>query len=180
MADVMTDEMTDDKVTVASDWMAGCAGCHMSLLDIDERIVALLEKVMLTSTPITDLKHPSKDGVTVGILEGGVNNSTSEEVAKTMRERAKILIALGDCAVFGGVPTMRNAVGIDVAMQRAYVETESTVDGQILITRTWLSCSPAAPWTRWFPWTSTFPAARPVRTPSSSPSLSCWLAASRI
>lgn len=131
MTDEMTDEMPDNKVTVASDWMAGCSGCHMSLLDIDERIVALLEKVTLTSTPITDLKHPSKDGVTVGILEGGVNNSTSEEVAKTMRERAKILIALGDCAVFGGVPTMRNAVGIDVAMQRAYVETESTVDGQI-------------------------------------------------
>jgi NAD-reducing hydrogenase small subunit len=123
--------MTDDKVTVATDWMAGCAGCHMSFLDIDERIVALLEKVSLTSTPITDLKHPPKDGVVVGILEGGVNNSATEEVAKTMRERCRILIALGDCAVFGGVPTMRNAVGIDAALKRAYVETETTVDGQI-------------------------------------------------
>ncbi len=120
-----------DKVTVATDWMAGCAGCHMSLLDIDARIVALLEAVTLTSTPITDLKHPSKDGVVVGILEGGVNNSTTEEVAKTMRSRCKVLIALGDCAVFGGVPTMRNAVGIDAALKRAYVETETTVDGQI-------------------------------------------------
>jgi len=120
-----------DKVTVASDWMAGCAGCHMSLLDIDERIVTLLEHVTLTSTPITDLKHPSKDGVVLGILEGGVNNSASEQVAKTMRARCKILLALGDCAVFGGVPTMRNAVGIDVALKRAYLETESTVDGQI-------------------------------------------------
>ena len=123
--------MTDNKITVASDWMAGCAGCHMSLLDIDERIVTLLEKATLTSTPITDLKHPSKNGVTVGILEGGVNNSASEQVAKTMRARCKILLALGDCAVFGGVPTMRNAVGIDVALKRAYLETESTVDGQI-------------------------------------------------
>jgi NAD-reducing hydrogenase small subunit len=131
MTDQKTDGATPDKVTVASDWMAGCAGCHMSLLDIDERIVTLLGLVTLTSTPITDLKHPAKSGVTVGILEGGVNNSTSEEVAKTMRERAKILIALGDCAVFGGVPTMRNAVGIDVALQRAYVETESTIDGKI-------------------------------------------------
>ncbi len=121
----------NDKVTVASDWMAGCAGCHMSLLDIDERIVTLLEKVTLTSTPITDLKHPAKEGVVVGILEGGVNNSSTEAVAKQMRERSKILIALGDCAVFGGVPTMRNAVGIDQALKRAYIETESTVDGQI-------------------------------------------------
>jgi len=120
-----------EKITVASDWMCGCAGCHMSLLDIDERIVTLVQAVTLTSTPITDLKHPAKEGVTVGILEGGVNNSASEEVAKMFRERSKVLIALGDCAVFGGVPTMRNTCGIQEALQRAYVETESTVDGRI-------------------------------------------------
>ena len=120
-----------EKVTVASDWMCGCAGCHMSLLDIDERIVTLVQHVTLTSTPITDLKHPPEEGVTVGILEGGINNSANEEVAKMMRERSKILIALGDCAVFGGVPSMRNFVGIDEALRRAYIETESTVDGQI-------------------------------------------------
>ena len=120
-----------EKVTVASDWMCGCAGCHMSLLDIDERIVTLVQLATLTSTPITDLKHPPEEGVTVGILEGGVNNSANEEVAKMMRERSKILIALGDCAVFGGVPSMRNFVGIDEALRRAYIETESTVYGQI-------------------------------------------------
>ena len=120
-----------EKVTDASDWMCGCAGCHMSLLDIDERIVTLVQHVTLTSTPITDLKHPPETGVTVGILEGGINNSANEEVAKMMRERSKILIALGDCAVFGGVPSMRNFVGIDEALRRAYIETESTVDGQI-------------------------------------------------
>jgi NAD-reducing hydrogenase small subunit len=120
-----------DKVTVASDWLAGCAGCHMSFLDIDERIAELVQHVTLTSTPITDLKHPAKEGVTVGILEGAVNNSTTEAVAKMMRSRSKVLIALGDCAVFGGVPTMRNFAGIGEALQRAYVETESTVEGQI-------------------------------------------------
>ncbi len=120
-----------DKVTVASDWLAGCAGCHMSLLDIDERLIAILDKVELRATPITDLKHPDKEGVVVGILEGAVNNSTTEQVARTMRERCQVLIALGDCAVFGGVPTMRNGIGIQEALQRAYVESESTVDGQI-------------------------------------------------
>ena len=58
------------KVTVASDWLAGCAGCHMSLLDMDETLVDLLQVATLTSTPITDLKHPPKEGVDVGILEG--------------------------------------------------------------------------------------------------------------
>ena len=98
----------------------------MSLLDIDERIVLIAELADLRSTPITDLKEPDEEGVDVGILEGGINNSANEEVARKMRERAKILVALGDCAVFGGVPAMRNFCGIEEALKRAYVETEST------------------------------------------------------
>ncbi len=114
------------KPKVSSDWLAGCAGCHMSFLDIDERIATVIDLVDLRSTPITDLKHPDKTGVDVGILEGGVNNSANEEVAKMMRSRCKILVALGDCAVFGGVPAMRNFFTIEESLRRAYVETEST------------------------------------------------------
>ena len=120
-----------DKPTIASDWLAGCAGCHMSLLDIDERLVTVLQHATLTATPITDLKQPAKEGVTVGILEGAVANSANEEVAIRMRQRSKILIAMGDCACFGGVPALRNGVCLCDALKRAYVETESTVDGQI-------------------------------------------------
>ncbi len=119
------------KVKVATDWLAACAGCEMSLLDMDERFVQLLEKIELTSCPITDLKHPPKEGVTVGILSGTVNNTTNMEVAKEMRERCKILIALGDCAVLGGIMTMRNFFDMNEALKRAYIETESTVDGTI-------------------------------------------------
>ena len=114
------------KPKVSSDWLAGCAGCHMSFLDIDERIVKLAELVDIRSTPITDLKTPDETGVDVGILEGGINNTTNEEVAHTMRKRCKVLVALGDCAVFGGVPAMRNFFAIEDALKRAYVETEST------------------------------------------------------
>ena len=119
------------KVKVATDWLAACAGCEMSLLDMDERLVQLLEKIELTSCPITDLKHPPKEGVTVGILSGTVNNTANVEVAKQMRERSKILIALGDCAVLGGIMTMRNFFDMDEALRRAYIETESTVEGMI-------------------------------------------------
>lgn len=113
------------KPKVSTDWLAGCAGCHMSFLDIDERIIDLLKLVDLRSSPITDLKEPDKDGVDVGILEGGIANTYNEEVAIRMRERSKILVALGDCAVFGGVPAMRNFFGADVALRRAYIEAES-------------------------------------------------------
>ncbi len=119
------------KVTIATDWLAGCAGCHMSLLDIDEKIVDVLSIATLTSTPITDLKHPPETGVDVGILEGAVNNSAGEEVARRMRDRCKVLVAMGDCAVFGGVPTMRNRVCPKAALKRAYIDSESTVDGRI-------------------------------------------------
>jgi NAD-reducing hydrogenase small subunit len=120
-----------NKATIASDWLAGCAGCHMSLLDMDERLVALLEHVSLHATPITDLKHPPPGGVDVGILEGCVNNSTGERVARQMRARCKVLVALGDCAVFGGLPTLRNGVGSREALRRAYIETESTAEGRV-------------------------------------------------
>lgn len=113
------------KPKIASDWMCGCAGCHMSLLDMDERILKIVELADLRATPITDLKEPDEDGVDVGILEGGINNSANEEVALKMRKRAKILVALGDCAVFGGVPAMRNLCGVEAALRRAYVEAES-------------------------------------------------------
>jgi NAD-reducing hydrogenase small subunit len=98
----------------------------MSLLDIDERIIQIAELVDIRATPITDLKEPDETGVDVGILEGGVNNSANEEVAHRMRKRCKCLVALGDCAVFGGVPAMRNFFTLEEALRRAYVETEST------------------------------------------------------
>ncbi|HEX7433229.1 MAG TPA: NADP oxidoreductase [Anaerolineaceae bacterium] len=114
------------KPKISSDWLAGCAGCHMSLLDIDERIIQITELADLRSTPITDFKTPDEGGVDVGILEGGVNNTYNEEVAKRMRSHCKILVALGDCAVFGGVPAMRNFFTIEETLRRAYIETEST------------------------------------------------------
>ncbi len=113
------------KPKISSDWMCGCAGCHMSLLDIDERIVTIAELTDIRATPITDLKEPDATGVDVGVLEGGINNTSNEEVAHRMRKRCKILVALGDCAVFGGVPAMRNFFTIEETLRRAYVEAES-------------------------------------------------------
>lgn len=120
------------KPKIASDWMCGCAGCHMSLLDIDERILQVIELADLRSSPITDLKRADATGVDVGILEGGINNSANEEQAHWMRSHCKTLVALGDCAVFGGVPAMRNFFTLEETFRRAYIETESTdAEGKI-------------------------------------------------
>lgn len=119
------------KITVATQWLEACAGCHMSFLDIDERIMELLKQVELTSSPLTDLKHPPQEGVDVGILTGAVGNEDERAEAREMRERARILVAMGDCAVFGGICTMRNFFDRDDVLIRGYVENESTVDGQV-------------------------------------------------
>lgn len=120
------------KIKLATNWLDACAGCHMSLLDIDERIVELIKYVEITSTPITDLKHPPEEGVDVGILTGAVSDSHQLEVAEEMRKRSKILIAMGDCAVFGGICTMRNFFNTEDVLRRAYVETESTEPGSAI------------------------------------------------
>jgi len=97
----------------------------MSLLDLDERLVALAAAVEITSSPITDFKKPPE--VDVGIVEGSVSNTVNIEVLKELREKCKILVAMGDCACFGGIPAMRNLVDKEAALRRGYVETESKV-----------------------------------------------------
>jgi NAD-reducing hydrogenase small subunit len=119
------------KVTIATDWLESCAGCHMSFLDIDERLLELLESVEITSSPITDLKEPPEEGVDVGILTGAIGNSHQDQTARLMRSRARILVALGDCAVFGGICVLRNFFDREDILKRGYLETESTVEGNI-------------------------------------------------
>jgi NAD-reducing hydrogenase small subunit len=119
------------KVKIATDWLDVCAGCHMSLLDMDEHLLELLEKVEITSSPITDLKEPPEEGVDVGILTGAVSDTHQRRVARRMRSRCKILVAIGDCAALNGIPSMRNDFNPEEVLRRGYVETESTVDGKI-------------------------------------------------
>ena len=119
------------KPKIATDWLGACAGCHMSLLDMDEKLVELLQVVELTSSPITDLKVPPESGVDVGILEGAINNSDNVHVAKRMRDRCKILVAIGDCAVFGGIIGMRNFWPIAESLKRAYEAPDTTVEGKV-------------------------------------------------
>ncbi len=114
------------KVKVATMWLSGCSGCHMSLLDIDERIVELLKHVDILFSPIVDIKLKDIPYVDVGIVEGCVNNTDQEHELKLMREHCKVLIALGDCAVTGNIPALRNQFTLKDCLVRAYEQTEST------------------------------------------------------
>ena len=114
------------KPIIATCWLAGCAGCHMSLLDIDERIVALSELVDFSVSPITDFKELPE--VDIALIEGAVANEDNMEVLKDFRKKAKFLIAFGDCAIFGNLPAMRNAFTVKECLEEAFLDTESTVN----------------------------------------------------
>jgi NAD-reducing hydrogenase small subunit len=103
----------------------------MSFLDLDERLIDLSKLIEIKASPIVDIKFDQIPEVDVGIVEGCVNNNEQEEHLRHLRDRCKVLIALGDCAIMGNVPTLRNQFKLDDVLQRAFVETESTQIGEI-------------------------------------------------
>lgn len=119
------------KPKIATVWLEGCAGCHMSLLDLDAGLLDLLAKIDLSDTPITDFKDFDFDGVSVGIIEGGIGNVEQEEIVKKLRQHSQLIVACGDCAVFGGINTLRNWIPTAEVLKRGYIETVSTIDGKI-------------------------------------------------
>ncbi len=118
-------ETGKNKVRLATTWLDGCSGCHMSLLDIDERIIGLAEKVDFVYSPIVDV-HEFPDNVDVTLVEGAISSDEDEEKARMIRERSKILISFGDCAVTANVPSMRNFFKTDDLYSRAYIENAAT------------------------------------------------------
>ncbi|HIJ38311.1 MAG TPA: NADP oxidoreductase [Rhodospirillaceae bacterium] len=107
------------KLLVATTSLAGCFGCHMSLLDIDERLLDLIDLVAFDRSPITDIKHCSPH-CDVGIIEGGVCNAENVHVLHEFRKNCKILIAIGACAINGGLPAQRNSLDIGDILAAVY------------------------------------------------------------
>jgi NAD-reducing hydrogenase small subunit len=108
-----------DKLRVATASLAGCFGCHMSLLDIDERIIPLVDLVEFDRTPLTDIKDIGD--CDLGIIEGGVANQENVEVLLEFRKHCRILVAMGACAVNGGIPAMRNQFELRECLEESYV-----------------------------------------------------------
>lgn len=112
------------KPKIATTSLAGCFGCHMSLLDIDERILDLVEIVDFDKSPIDDIKTFT-GRCRIGIVEGGCANEENVEVLRSFREHCDILIALGECAIMGDIPAMRNLVPLRECLDEAYVNGPS-------------------------------------------------------
>jgi NAD-reducing hydrogenase small subunit len=116
------------KLRLATVWLDGCSGCHMSFLDLDERLLELAEKADLVYSPLVDCKDfPAEVDVT--LVEGAVSSTDDLEKIKKVRAHTKILVSLGDCAVTANVPFMRNPFPVEDVLKKAYVENATLNQG---------------------------------------------------
>jgi len=110
-----------EKLRLGTCWLDGCSGCHMSLLDVDEGLVAVLKKADIVFGPLVDAQE-WPEGVDVAVIEGAVSSQDDLKLAQTARARSKVVVALGDCAVTSNVPSMRNGIPVRKLLERVYVE----------------------------------------------------------
>jgi NAD-reducing hydrogenase small subunit len=111
--------MSKPKVATAS--LAGCFGCHMAVLDIDDRILKLIELVDFDKSPVDDIKKFT-GRCAVGLIEGGCCNEENVHVLQDFRKHCDILVSVGDCAIMGGLPAMRNMVPLKECLEEAYLK----------------------------------------------------------
>lgn len=109
--------MAKPKIATAS--LAGCFGCHMAVLDIDDRILKLVELVDFDRSPVDDIKKFT-GRCAVGLIEGGCCNQENVKNLREFRENCDVLVSVGDCAIMGGLPAMRNMVPLKECLDEAY------------------------------------------------------------
>lgn len=112
------------KTRIATVWLDGCSGCHMSFLDMDERLLAIADRIDLVYSPLVDAKV-FPESVDLTLVEGAVSNEDDLCKLTIVRSRTRLLMALGDCAVTSNVPGMRNYFSRDQILRRAYIENAS-------------------------------------------------------
>jgi F420-non-reducing hydrogenase small subunit len=120
---------------VAEEWLNACSGCEISVVDLGERLLKVLELVEFVHIPVLmdhkyygqlgDGKHIHIPEADVGIISGGIRNSEHLEVAEEMRKQCKIIVALGTCATHGGIPALANSYENQEILDR-YYSTETT------------------------------------------------------
>ena len=120
------------KAVIATTSLAGCFGCHMSLLDIDERILKLVEIAEFNKSPIDDIKRFTKP-CDVGLIEGGCCNSENVEVLRSFRKNCKVLVSVGECAIMGGLPALRNSIPLKECLEEAYLNVPTVDAGELII-----------------------------------------------
>ena len=118
-----------ERKVIATTSLAGCFGCHMSLLDVDLGLLDLIELVDFNKSPLTDIKNFTQI-CDVGLIEGGCCNAENIEVLREFRKKCKLLVSVGECAIWGGVPAMRNTIPLEECLEESYLNSMTTEAGE--------------------------------------------------
>ena len=117
----MTHLVKSNKVTIATAWLDGCSGCHMSVLDLDEALLTLAPRIRVVFGPLVDAQHYPA-AVDLALVEGAVSNQDDWALITEIRAKTGMLVALGDCAVTSNVPSMRNTIPVSRLLERVYLQ----------------------------------------------------------
>ena len=121
---------------LAEEWFAICGGCEVTILDIGEPLIDVLKQVEIVHMPVlmdhklfgqtgegTEMEIPAAD---VGLISGGIRSEEHKKLAQEMRKKCKILISLGSCACFGGIPALANQYSTEEMLQKVYRDSVTT------------------------------------------------------
>jgi len=111
----------NSKVRIATAWLDGCSGCHMSVLDLDEVLLSLAPRIQVVFGPLVDAQH-FPESVDLALVEGAVSNQDDWSLITTIRKNSRLVVALGDCAVTSNVPSMRNPIPVARLLERVYLQ----------------------------------------------------------
>lgn len=118
---------------LATVWLAGCSGCHMSLLDMDERLLEIARLAEIVKSPLVDGKELGDVDIT--LVEGGLATDEHEEEIRHLRAHSRVLVSFGDCALTGNVPTMRNGLPPEAVLAASYIEAPSNDNPERILPR---------------------------------------------
>ncbi len=121
-----------EKKSIATISLAGCFGCHMSLLDIDLKLIDLVDIVELNKSPLNDIKEFTHQ-CDIGLIEGGCCNAENVEVLREFRRKCDVLVAFGECAIWGGVPSMRNTIPLSECLEEAYLNCTTSMPDECVV-----------------------------------------------
>jgi NAD-reducing hydrogenase small subunit len=117
------------KVRVGTIWLDGCSGCHMSFLDMDERLVELSQYMDVVYSPYVDAKEIPSD-IDLFIVEGALSTDHDIKIIKEIRKNSKLILALGDCAVTGNISAMKNLFGTEAVLEKGYFDLADINKGE--------------------------------------------------
>lgn len=109
------------KIRLATLWLDGCSGCHMSILDMDEKLLEIAQYIDVVYSPYVDTKEFPKD-VDLTIVEGALSTDHDIMMIQKIRQNSKLILALGDCAITGNISALKNLFGSEAVLQRGYFD----------------------------------------------------------